>query len=174
MGCGGEDTGGGSAAGKSGCGGEASISLVDATAVIDALAARLGSSHLAVATARRTLIEGLRRQLQRQESAAAAAAPSGAAAADEVVEVEALCVLLSQATELWACQRTLLGPTHPECALTLFDVAQCLARLLGTAPATLFARFPRWGSAALASHAERHAATLHAAIAALYSGPIRA
>ena len=177
MGCGGEDTSGGSVAGESGCGGEASIlpvCLVDATAVIDALAARLGRSHLAVATARRTLIEGLRRQLQRQESAAAAAAPSGAAAADEVVEVEALCVLLSQATELWACQRTLLGPTHPECALTLFDVAQCLARLLGTAPATLFARFPRWGSAALASHAERHAATLHAAIAALYSGPIRA
>jgi hypothetical protein len=52
MGCGGEDTGGGSAAGESGCGSEASICLVDATAVIDALAARLGSSHLAVATAR--------------------------------------------------------------------------------------------------------------------------
>jgi hypothetical protein len=174
MGCGGEDTGGGSAAGKSGCGGEASISLVDATAVIDALAARLGSSHLAVATARRTLIEGLRRQLQRQESAAAAAPPSGAAVAVEAVGVEALCVLLTQAMELWACQRALLGPAHPECALTLFDVAQCLARLLGTAPATLFARFPRWGTAALASHAERRAATLHAAIAALYSGPIRA
>jgi hypothetical protein len=174
MGCGGEDTGGGSAAGESGCGGEASICLVDATAVIDALAARLGSSHLAVATARRTLIEGLRRQLQRQESAAAPAPPSGAAVAVEAVGVEALCVLLTQATELWACQRALLGPVHPECALTLFDVAQCLARLLGTAPATLFARFPRWGTAALASHAERRAATLHAAIAALYSGPIRA
>ena len=83
-------------------------------------------------------------------------------------EAELLILLLEHALELWRAQRALLGPLHPEVATTLHDISSTISTLLGLAPAALYRAFPQWGSAALASHAEARASSLHRDIAALY------
>ena len=75
---------------------------------------------------------------------------------------------LECAVELWATQRALLGPLHPDGAETLRHVGALLQHLLASAPQLLFERFPDWGTAAAAAHAERRAMQLHAGIARLY------
>ena len=75
---------------------------------------------------------------------------------------------LECAVELWATQRALLGPLHPDGAETLRHVGALLQHLLASAPQLLFERFPDWGTAAAAAHAERRAMQLHEGIARLY------
>ena len=83
--------------------------------------------------------------------------------------VEALLLLLESSMELWRTQRGLLGPLHPECAVTMHDIGHALGALLARAPRALFARHAGvWDSPHTAGHAERRALELHAQIAALY------
>ena len=44
-------------------------------------------------------------------------------------EVDCLLLLLQTALELWYTQRALLGPFHPECALSLHEVSAHVCRL---------------------------------------------
>ena len=63
----------------------------------------------------------------------------------------------------------LLGPCHPECAVTLHDVGTALGGLLARASQRLFARFPgTWDTPERASLGEQRALELHRAVAALY------
>ena len=110
-----------------------------------------GPRHLALAAAHRRIVAALgsARRLR-------AAPPARAALA------------LECAVELWATQRALLGPLHPDGAETLRHVGALLQHLLASAPQLLFERFPDWGTAAAAAHAERRAMQLHEGIARLY------
>ena len=110
-----------------------------------------GPRHLALAAAHRRIVAALgsARRLR--------AAPPACAA-----------LALECAVELWATQRALLGPLHPDGAETLRHVGALLQHLLASAPQLLFERFPDWGTAAAAAHAERRAMQLHAGIARLY------
>ena len=57
-------------------------------------------------------------------------------------------MLLEIGLSRWETLRLLLGPTHPECAQPLHDVASCINTLLATAPRALFAAAGgRWGTA---------------------------
>ena len=77
-------------------------------------------------------------------------------------------LLLEHALALWATQRDLLGPLHPEGALTLHDIACAIRALLARDARALYAAHPQWSSADAASRAEQRAEELHRAIAALY------
>jgi len=124
-----------------------------ARAAVASLVEDCGERHLAVATLRREALVGLRRRLSGQDKDTA----------------DAMVLLLECAVELWYTQRLLLGPLHPECAQTLFDIGVTIQRLLATAPQLFFRLFPHWGSPLLAAKAEQRALQLHAHIVALYT-----
>ena len=150
---------------------------------LEPLARACGERSLALAFVQRAASDGLRARLRHavEERLANNGEMTGDGGGDGGVggenglgggdgEARALCMLLEIGLSRWETLRLLLGPTHPECAQPLHDVASCINTLLATAPRALFAAAGgRWGTARLASHAERRASELHGAIAALYS-----
>jgi len=137
-------------------------------AAIASAAEEVGPRHLAVAALRRQAADALRSRLS---SGGGAGGSCGTAAGEEDGRGAALLELLRCSLELWHTQSRLLGPFHPECAISLHDVGASLGRLLASSAAdraALGRAFPSWAEPRLASLAEGHGLALHAAISALY------
>jgi len=129
--------GGGGRGGGShhGIGGGGDDDISGAAEAVAHLEATCGAEHLAVASARRTLIDGLRRRLQQPASLGtlAPAPPASASSASSVSSTnatsaasttDAVCMLLEHALGLWKTQRRLLGPVHPEYVMASKNLAR--------------------------------------------------
>lgn len=125
---------------------------------LEPLQAACSPYHLALASAQRRVATVLRQRLSDADVGATSNKDWAAA----------LVLLLRCSLHLWTVQIALLGHEHPECVHTLHDVASSIGGLLASEPRALQAHFPQWSSPVLASHAERRARELHAALAALH------